>query len=219
LALEARELAFHFADDVLETAEIGFGGLQPKLGLVTALVQAGNAGGLFQDGAAVERLGADQHADLALAHESGRGRARGGVGEEQLDVALAHVAAVDAVDRTGLALDLARDLDRFIFVVGRVGAAVGIVDEQRHFGDVARRASGAAGEDDVVHLRAAHRGRPRLAHHPAQRVEQVRLAAAVRADDRRQPRLDEQLRRLDEGLEAGKSEPGEFQWTRAALRC
>jgi hypothetical protein len=37
--------------------------------------------------------------------------AGGGVGEQEGDVAGAHVAAVDAVSRAGAALDPARDLD------------------------------------------------------------------------------------------------------------
>ena len=45
-----------------------------------------------------------------------------------------------------------------------------------------------------------------LAHHPAQRLDQVRLAAAVRADDAGQAGLDDELGRLDEGLEAGEAE-------------
>ena len=45
-----------------------------------------------------------------------------------------------------------------------------------------------AREDHVVHAVAAHRRRAVLAHHPAQRLEQVRLAAAVRADHAGQAR-------------------------------
>ena len=100
-------------------AEIGFRGAQAQFGFVAALMQAADAGGFFQDGAARQRLLADQKADLALAHKGGRARARRGVGEENLHVALAHVAAVDAIDAAGLALDAARDFDRVVFVVGR----------------------------------------------------------------------------------------------------
>ena len=96
---------------------IGLGGAQPEFGFVAALMQAGDAGGFFQDRAARERLLADEQADLALPHEGGRAGARRGIGEENLHVALAHVAAVDAIDRSRLALDAARNLDRIVFVV------------------------------------------------------------------------------------------------------
>src|SRR5262249_5532120 len=45
---------------------------------------------------------------------------------------------------------------------------------------------------------------------PAQRLDQVRLAAAVRADDAGDAGLDAELGRIDEGFEPGKPEPGEL---------
>src|SRR3712207_7266595 len=44
-----------------------------------------------------------------------------------------------------------------------------------------------------------------FAHHPADRFEEVGLAAAVGSDDPGQPRLDPQLGWLDEALEDRKS--------------
>ena len=105
LALQRVELRVDLGDDVVEPGEILLGGAQPELGLVAAVVQAGDAGGLFEEGAPVLRLGGDQFADPALADHRRRMRAGRGVGEEQLHVAGAHVAAVDAVDRAGFALD------------------------------------------------------------------------------------------------------------------
>src|SRR5690348_3705643 len=49
-----------------------------------------------------------------------------------------------------------------------------------------------------------------LAHRPAQRLDQIRLAAAVRTDHAGQPRLDHEVGRLDKGLEAVKAEAREF---------
>ena len=54
--------------------------------------------------------------------------------------------------------------------------------------------------------RAAHLLGRGLAHHPLQRLDQVRLAAAVGADDAGHAGLDGELRRIDEGLEAGEPE-------------
>ena len=119
LALQAGKLAFDFADHVFQARQIGFGGAQAQFGLMAALVQAADAGGFFQDGAARQRLLADQKADLALAHKGGRARARRGVGEEYLHVALAHVAAIDAIDGARLALDAAGNFDGVELVVRR----------------------------------------------------------------------------------------------------
>ena len=56
LALEAGKLAFDFADDVFQARQIGFGGAQAQFRLMAALVQAADAGGFLQDGAARQRL-------------------------------------------------------------------------------------------------------------------------------------------------------------------
>src|SRR5690554_4154570 len=73
---------------------------------------------------------------------------------------------------------------------------------------------GSAAEDHVFHLAAAHalgRGFP---HHPAQRFNEIGLAAAVRADDAGRARLDHQLARLHEGLEAAQTELDEMNHRR-----
>ena len=83
--------------------------------------------------------------------------------------------------------------------------ALGIEPAQHDLGEVARRARRRAGEDHVVHLLAAHRGRRLRAEHPGDGVDDVGLAAAVGADDSRQPRLDAQRGGLDEALEAAEA--------------
>ncbi len=170
---------------------------------MAALVQPGDAGGFFQDGAPVERLLADEQADLALPHEGGGACARRGIGKEYLHVALAHVAPVDAVDRSRFALDAPRDFDGVIFVVSRARVAFGIVDEESHLGHVARRPSGGTREDHIIHFAAANRGGACFAHHPAQRIEKVGFAATVRADNGGQPRLEIKFGRFNEGFETG----------------
>src|SRR5262249_7416077 len=132
-------------------------------------------------------------------------------GKEDLHVALAHVTAVDAIDAAGLAFDAAGNLDRVAFGIGAARAAVAIVDEQGHLPHNSGPASGAAGEDHIVHLAAAHRGGAGLAHHPAHGVEQVGFAATIGADHGGEAGLDEQFRRFDEGFETRKPETCELQ--------
>ena len=81
-------------------------------------MQAGDAGGFFQHAAALLGLGLDDLADAALMHERRRARAGRGVGKQDLHVAGAHLAAVDAVGRAGLALDAAGDFERVLVVEG-----------------------------------------------------------------------------------------------------
>jgi hypothetical protein len=121
-------------------------------------------------------------------------RARRGIGEEQGDILLADVAAVNPVGRAGPAFDPASDF-ALAFLVA--------LDQQRHFGEVSGRSLGGAGEDDVFHPPAAHGLGAAFAHYPAEGFEQVRLSAAIGTDDAGQARLDPEIGRFDEALEAG----------------
>ena len=207
LLLQAVDLGGELADDVFDAQQIGLRRFEPQLGLVAAGMQAGNAGGLFQHAAALLGLGLDDFADAALMHQRRRAGAGRGVGEQDLHVAGAHFLAVDAVGGAGLALDAPRDVDLILVVEGGRRRAVGIVDQHRHFGIVAGRAVGGAGENHVVHGRGAHGFVRGFAHHPAQRFDQVRFAAAVRPDHAGQARLDQEIGRLDKRLEADQAQP------------
>ena len=156
---------------------------------------------------ALDRLGGDNRADLALADERRGVGAGRGVGEQQGDVLGAHVAPVDPVGRARAALDPPGDL-AFARAALVVCAAL---DQDRDFGEVALRAGCGAGEDDVVHAAAAQRLRAGFAHRPADRFEQVRFAAAVGPDNAGQARLDAQLGGLDEALEPAELEPPKLQ--------
>ena len=132
------------------------------------------------------------------------------VREQRLHVARAHVAAIDPELRAAAALDPPRDVDLRPFVVGRGSPAGRVVEGQQHLGHVAGRPAGGARENHLVHFRGAHLPRRVLAHHPAERLDDVRLAAAVRTDDARQARIDVDVGRIDERLETGEAQPCEF---------
>ena len=213
LLLERVELALERHDHVVEACQVGFRRAQAQLGLVPAGMQPGDPGRLLEQAAPLGRLGVDQRADPALADQGGGMRAGRRIREQQLHVAGAVVLAVDPVVGAFATLDPAVDLDLVEIVELGRDLAVVIGQGQRHLGDVARRPVGAAAEDDVVHLAAAHALGRGLAHHPAQRLDQVRLAAAVRADDAGHARLDQQLGRVDERLEAAQPEFRELNQT------
>ena len=213
LAPQALDLDVDLLQHVLDAQQIVLGPLEAQLRLVAARVQAGDAGRLLEDQPARLGLGGDDLADLALADEGGRARAGRGVGEQELHVAGAHLAAVDPIGRARLALDAAGDLDRLVLVEGGGRAAVGVVEQDADLGVVARRALAGAGEDHVVHARGAHGLERAFAHHPAQRLDEVRLAAAVRADDAGEAGLDLELCGVAEALEAGEAQALEFHPT------
>src|SRR5204862_6427571 len=73
--------------------------------------------------------------------------------------------------------------------------AVVIAQYHGHFGHIGGRTRLADGENHVFHRLAAQVFRAHLPHHPADSVDDIRLAAAVGADDGRDPLLE-----IDDGL-------------------
>ena len=142
LPLQALDLRVDLRQHVFEAKEIVLRPFQPELSLVAAGVQSRNAGRLLEDEPAGLRLGGDDLADLALADERGRARAGRSVGEQELHVAGAHLAAVDAIGRAGVALDAALNLDRLVFVERGGRAALGIVEDEDDLGDCCARDGG-----------------------------------------------------------------------------
>ena len=149
-------------------------------------VQARDAGRLLQDQPPVLRLGGDQLGDLALAHQGRRIGAGGGVGEQQLHVARAHLAAVDPVGRALAPVDPARRPpapDRSLNCAG--ARAVGVVDGELTSAWLREGRPPEPAKITSSMPPAAHGLGGVGAHHPAQGLQQVRLAAAVRARRRR----------------------------------
>ena len=217
LLFQAFHLAGELADHVLDAGEVGFGRLQPQLGFMPACMQTGDAGGIFQHAAALLRLGLNDLADLALVNQRRRACAGCGIGEQDLHVAGAHILAVDAINRAGLAFDTARNLQQFGIVDGRGRRPVRIVDRHHDFGVVARRTVAGAGKDHRIHVGRAQRLVRGLAHGPAQRFHEVGLAAAVRSDHAGEARLDHEIGGFDERLETVKTKTREFHGHSALL--
>ena len=99
-------------DDVLKPVQIGLGALQAQFRFVATGTQARDAGGLFQDTAAVFRLGGDEFGNLPLAHQGRRVGAGPCVHEQELDILGADFLAIDLVGRSGAAGDTAGDFQR-----------------------------------------------------------------------------------------------------------
>jgi hypothetical protein len=109
-------------------------------------------------------------------------------GEQVVNVLQAHAHLVDEVVGPSRALHPTLDGDLgHVFPTGRdLGRAVVEIGEP----DLAhphRPALPGAVEDDVLHRTAPQGLRALLAHDPLQGVDDVRLAAPVRTDDRRDP--------------------------------
>ena len=97
LALQRRQLATHLAQQVVEPQQVALGGLEPALGALAALAELQDAGGLFDDRAAILGAGVEHGVELALTHDHVLLAADAGVGEQLLDVEQAAGRAVELV--------------------------------------------------------------------------------------------------------------------------
>lgn len=110
-------------------------------------MKPGNARRLFEHHAALGRLGCDDLGNLALAYQCGRVCAGRSIGEGECDVLGPDIAPVDAVGTARTAFDPPGDLEFFAAVT------LGL---EHDLGEVACRALGGPGKDDIVHPARAH---------------------------------------------------------------
>jgi hypothetical protein len=123
--------------------------------------------------------------------------------QQLLDVQQAHDLAADPVLALAGAEDRARDLDLRHGDGDQTGA---VVDHELGLGHAEGRPLGAPREDHVRHLAAAQGPRALLPEDPADGVDEVGLARAVRPDDDRRARSELEHRLVGERLETSDLE-------------
>lgn len=187
LALEGADLAADLADDVVEADQVRLGLLQLPHRLLLLALEAGDPGGFLEDGAAVLGTGGEDLVDLALLHDGVGGPADAGVHEELVDVAEAAEALVDLVFARSVAEEAAGDGDLVVFGPEFLLA---VAEGEGDLGHAEGLPLLGAVEDDVGHLAAAEGLGRLLAEDPADRVEDVALAAPVRPDDGGDPGVE-----------------------------
>ena len=184
LTAEGSDLTADFADHVGDAREVGVDAAELVERFATLGLVAGDAGGLFEEVAALGGIGGQDLVDLALHHERVGHAADTGVHEETLDVLQARRLAVDEVVAGALAVEAAHDGDfgeggtQFLFAVG---------EDQFDLALGEGLAAVGAGEDDVLHRRGAQGLGGLFAQDPADRVDDVGLAAAIGSDHGRDP--------------------------------
>ena len=199
LAFERPQPAAHLAQQVGEAQQVALGRLEPALRLLAALAELQDAGRFLDDRPAILGPRVEHGVELTLADDHVLLAADARVGEQLLDVEQPARRAVDHVLRLTRAEQRAGDRDLGELDRQQSG---GVVDRERHLGPAERRPIGGAREDDVVHLGAAQRAGTLGAEHPRDRVDDVRLARAVRPDDDADAGLELERRLVREGLEA-----------------
>ena len=202
LRLELLEVGVKLAQDVLDPGQVLAGVLQAVLGLAAALLVLGDARGLLQEQAQLLGARLDDAADRALADDGVGARAQTGAQEHVLHIAPAHRLAVDVVLAGAVAGQHPAHRDLGVLVPLAAGARRRVVEDQLDAGAGGGLALPGAVEDHVLHRLAAQLAGLALAQHPAHRVHDVGLAAAVGADHAHQLPGQLEMGRIGKGLEA-----------------
>ena len=198
LALERPDLASDLAHQISQALQVLGRPRQSALGPLAAAAVLQHARRLLNDGPPVLRPGVQYGVELALADDHVLLAAHTGVAEQLLNVQEPARGAVDGVLAVAGAEERPGDGD-----LGQIDRQLArrVVDGERDLGPAQLGSRGGAGENDVLHFRRAERAGPLGAEHPGHGVDDVGLAAPVRADHHRHPGLELQHRRVREGLE------------------
>ena len=209
LAAQVLELLVHFFAQVAQPVQVLAGVADAGLGLLAPLLVLGDAGGLFQVHAQVLGPGLDDLADHALLDDRVATRAKTRTQEQVGDVAAAALGAVEVVLALAVAADGALDRDLVERGVLAGDGVVGVVEDQFDGGLADRLARSRTGEDHVGQRVAAQAAGRAFAHHPAHRVDDVGLAAAVGPDHAGHVGRQVQGGRIDKGFETGQLDRGQ----------
>ena len=204
LALQMQQLFGDLFAQVVEAIQIFPGVADAGLRLAAALLVLGDARRLLQEEAQILGARLDEAGDHALLDDGVAARSQAGAKEQILDIPPPAAGAVKEVIGLTVAADLALDGDLGILGVLPPSRAIAIVEEEFDAGQADGLAAGGAVEDDVGHgLAAQHLGRG-LTHDPTHGIDDIRLAAAIGADDTAQIARKKHGGGVHEGLETGK---------------
>ncbi len=199
LQRERPEPLAHLGFDVASALDLDRDTRELQLGAMSPRLEAPEPRGFLDERAALGGTRRKDRLDFPLADDRVHPLPEPEVGEQLDEIEPPHGRLVDEVLALAAAVETARDRQLRKLHGQR---AVGVVEEQLHFTEIATTTARTAGEEDVVGLLGAQLARAQRAGGPADRVGDVRLAGAVRADDDADPRLEANLDGLRKRLEA-----------------
>src|SRR5690606_6043532 len=174
------------------------------LRLAPPLLVFGDARRLFEEDAHLFRLRLDQARDHPLLDDRVAPRPEARAEEHTRDVLAPAARAVQEIIRGAVAGHFPANRDLRVLRVLPLERRLGIVEQELHRGSADRLARARPVEDDVRDRIATQATRRALAHHPAHRVDHIRLAAAVRADDADEVAWEGNDGGVYEGFKAGE---------------
>src|SRR6266508_5448480 len=205
----------NFILEVARTLNLDLDAGELELGPVSPLLEAPQARGLLDQSPSLGRLGAQNLLHATLPDHRMELRAQADLREQLDHVGAADSCAVDQVFALAAAMKPARDrelgeLDRALTVL--------VVEEELDLRVVGCGAARPTREEDVVRLLGAKLARAQASRGPDDRVGDIRLARAVRADDHGHARLEPDLDGVRERLEAADLDGPQKQTGDQALR-
>jgi hypothetical protein len=201
LQRERTQTLFDLRFDVARTLYLHGDPPELQLGAVLALLEAPEPRRFLEQLASLLRLRAEDLLDAPLADDGVHPAAEPEIGEQLDEVDAANRRAVEEVLTLAAAMQPACDRQ---LRVGQRPFAVGIVEQELDLAELLGRTAGAPREEDVVRLLGAQLRRGERARRPDDRVGDVRLPGAVRPDDHGDARLEANLDRIRERLEAAQ---------------
>ncbi len=200
LALQRAQPAARLALHVERPVEVVLGALELQLRPPAALAMLAEPGRLLDQKPPIAGLRVDYLLHPALADHRVHLASEVRVSEDLDHIDKPAARAVQPVLALAAALHPAPDRDLRELAPRRL--AIRVVQHHLDLGIAAGRLRLAASEDHVLHGLAADRERALLPEGPEHRVGDVRLAAAVRADDHADAGREHEPSALREGLEA-----------------
>ena len=180
LALQGVHAALLLREDVGNPEQVRLGVFEFAEGVLFLALELRDASRFFEDGAALLGLGGEDLVDLTLRHDRIGGAADAGVHEQIVEIAQPAKGAVETVFRAAVAEHPAGDGDLVEIHFQRLLAIRHRQGDLRH---AERLAFLGAVENDIRHLAAAQCLRGGFTEHPADRIDNVGLAATVRPDN------------------------------------
>jgi hypothetical protein len=201
LERERPEPLLHLRLDVTRPLDLDGHARKLQLSAVLAPLELAKPGRLLEELAALFGLRGEDLLDAALADDRVHAAAEAEIGEELDEVDPTHGRAVEQVLALAAAMEPAGDRE---LGVGQRAVAVRVVEQQLDLAEVVGRPAAAAGEEHVVGLLGPQLGGRERPGRPDDRVRHVRLARAVRAHHHGHARLEANLDRIRERLEAAQ---------------
>ena len=206
------ELLVDFFTNIGETLEILASVLDAVLRLAPALFVLRDASCLFEERSQLFGLGLDETRDHALLDDGVPVRTDAGAEQDVRDVLATAARVVEKVLGGAVPRNDAAHGDFVVAGKGARDSAVRVIERKFHTRHTHGFAIARPVEDDIDHRVAAQRLGRGFAEHPANRVDDVRFAATVRADNAHQIAWKLDGRGIHERLEARELDLGQAQW-------